>query len=59
MSRQARLDAPGPLHHIIIRGIETEKNVDDSHDRREFIDRMGQIALENEIKIYAWVLMTK
>ena len=41
MPRQARLDALGTLHHVIIRGIEKKKIVDDSHDRREFIDHMG------------------
>jgi REP element-mobilizing transposase RayT len=58
MTRQARIDAPGTIHHVIMRGIEKKKIGDDSHDKREFIDRMGQIALENEIKIYAWALMT-
>jgi REP element-mobilizing transposase RayT len=58
MARQARLDAPGTFHHVIIRGIETKKIADDPQDKREFIDRMGQIALDNDIKIYAWALMS-
>jgi hypothetical protein len=29
MPRQARLDAPGTLHHVIIRGIEKRRIVDD------------------------------
>lgn len=58
MARQARLDAPGTLHHVMIRGIEKGKIVDDRKDRQNFVDYMGQTALENDTKIYAWALMT-
>jgi len=34
MPRQARLDAPGTLHHVIIRGIERKETVKDDHDRQ-------------------------
>ena len=33
MPRQARLDAPGTLHHVIIRGIEKREIVDDAKDK--------------------------
>jgi putative transposase len=56
--RQARLDAPGTLHHVIIRGIERRDIVDDDQDRQDFVTRMGQIAVETETIIYAWSLMT-
>jgi putative transposase len=29
MPRQARLDTPGTLHHVIVRGIEKRRIVDD------------------------------
>jgi putative transposase len=58
MPRQARLDAPGTLHHVIVRGIERRKIVDDDTDREEFVDRMGRIAQKSETQIYAWALMT-
>jgi len=58
MARQARLDAPGTLHHIIIRGIEQRKIVDDGYDRKDFVSRMGKIASETRTPIYAWALMT-
>ncbi|MDI6687380.1 MAG: transposase [Desulfobacterales bacterium] len=57
MPRQARLDAPGTLHHIIIRGIEKKKIVSCDKDRQDFVARMGAIALETETSIYAWALM--
>jgi len=37
MLRQARLDVLGTLHHVIIRGIEKRKIVDDQKDRQEFV----------------------
>ena len=33
MPRQARLDAPGSLHHVIVRGIGKRSIVDDRKDR--------------------------
>ena len=58
MPRQARLDAPGTLHHVIVCGIERRKIVEDQTDREEFVGRMGKIAQESETQIYAWALMT-
>jgi REP element-mobilizing transposase RayT len=55
---QARLDAPGTLHHVIIRGIERKEIVKDDHDRQNFVYRMVTIALETGTLIYAWTLMT-
>ena len=57
MPRQARLDAPGTLHHVIIRGIEKRKIVNDDRDRNDFVTRLGTIASETETPIYAWALM--
>jgi REP element-mobilizing transposase RayT len=58
MPRGARLDTPGTLHHVILRGIEKRDIVDDDTDRENFITRMGNIALETGTSIYAWALMT-
>jgi len=58
MPRQARLDAPGTLHHVIVRGIEKRKIVDDRNDQDTFVERMGQNALDTDTKIYAWALMS-
>jgi len=58
MPRQARLDAPGTLHHIILRGIEKRRIVDDDKDRKNFVKRLGDLSEETETKIYAWSLLT-
>ncbi len=57
MPRQARLDVPGTLHHIIIRGTEKKKIVDDRHDRDGFITRLGTLSSETKTSVYAWSLM--
>ena len=57
MPRQARLDAPGTLHHVMIRGIEGSLVFKDDQDRQDFISRMGILAQETWTKILAWALM--
>ena len=57
MPRKARIDAPGALHHIIIRGIEKRKIFKDDKDCYQFIKRLGTILAETETPIYAWALM--
>jgi hypothetical protein len=58
MPRQARLDAPGTLHHVIMRGIEKHCIVNDDEDRENFVTRMGELSLETKTAIYAWALMS-
>ena len=57
MPRRARLDAPGTLHHVITRGIERRRIVDDDVDRENFVERMGRVASDTATVIYAWSLM--
>jgi hypothetical protein len=35
--RQARLDAPGTLHHVSVRGIEKQRIVQHRKDRQDFV----------------------
>ena len=58
MPRRARLDAPGTLHHVILRGINKRRIVDDIADRKNFVKRMGELASGTKTTIYAWALMT-
>ena len=58
MPRRARLDAPGTLHHVIIRGIEKRKIVDDEQDRAVFIAKLGELSIRTQTGIYAWALMS-
>ena len=57
MPRQARLDAPGTLHHVMIRGIEGTPIFRDDQDRGDFLSRIGQMVEKTGTKILAWTLM--
>jgi REP element-mobilizing transposase RayT len=57
MPRSARLDAPGVLHHVIGRGIEKRKIFLNDADRKDFIKRIGGVAKDGALDVYAWALM--
>jgi putative transposase len=57
MPRQARLDAPGTLHHVIVRGLERGMIVRDDIDRDAFVVRLGDVAQATGTAIYAWALL--
>ena len=57
MPRQARLDVPGALHHIMIRGINKSPIFRDDHDKTLFLGRLGQNLIRGRCVVYAWVLM--
>lgn len=58
MPRQARLDAPGILHHVIIRGIERRNIFKDDNDCNDLIVRLSFLLPETRISCYAWSLMS-
>ena len=57
MPCKARIDAPGALHHIMVRGIERRVIFRDNRDRMAFLDRLGRVLIETSTPCYAWVLM--
>ena len=57
MPRGPRLDAPGTLHHVMLRGIEKRDIVTDDKDRTDFVVRMGKLVQETGTTIYAWALL--
>jgi len=58
MPRLARLDAPGVLHHIMIRGIERRNIFRIKKDREDFLDRLSNLLPETQTSCYGWVLMS-
>ena len=58
MPRGARLDAPGTLHHVIVRGIEKRQVVDDDDDRTDFVKRLEKLSIETKTQIFSWALMS-
>jgi len=57
MPRTARLDAPGVLHHVMIRGIERRKIFRNNKDREDFIERLEILCPGTQTDCYAWVFM--
>jgi len=57
MPRQARLDAPGVLQHVMARGIERRKIFLDDKDRSSFLERLAVILEETQTQCYAWTLI--
>jgi putative transposase len=57
MPRLARLDAPGVLHHIMIRGIERRKIFRTHKDREDFLQRLARLLPETKTACYAWVFI--
>jgi REP element-mobilizing transposase RayT len=57
MPRGPRLDAPGTLHHVIFRGIETRCIVDNDQDRERLLERLGELVLETRTALCALALM--
>ena len=57
MPRQARLDAPGVLHHIMIHGIERRKIFINNRDREDMLERLAKLLSETQTACYACVFI--
>ncbi|MBK8576269.1 MAG: transposase [Elusimicrobia bacterium] len=57
MPRQARIDFPGLLHHIIARGIERRPIFSCKDDYTDFLDRIEPSTARVPTQILAWALM--
>ena len=57
MPRKSRIDAPGAMHHIIVRGIDRQHIFENDEDRNNFLSRLGVILTETKTDCYAWALM--
>ena len=58
MLRQARLDAPGVLHLVMIRGIERRKIFISDRDWEDFLERLSKLLPVTETACYAWVFLS-
>lgn len=57
MPRHKRLDCPGIVHHVIVRGIERRKIFRDENDHEEFLERLRGALEKTKCRCYAWALM--
>ena len=44
--RKAKIDAPGALNHVIVRGIERRKFFRSDYGRKNFLKRFGELITE-------------
>ena len=58
MPRKARLDAPGTLHHVMMRGTEGRSIFREDKDHQNFLSRLAQISEDTEARILAWTSMS-
>ncbi|MGD8342575.1 MAG: transposase [Desulfobacterales bacterium] len=57
MPRSARIDAPGVLHHIIIRGMNNRVIFTDDSDRDNLLERLAALLPETRTACYAWAFL--
>ncbi|WP_236021913.1 transposase [Geomesophilobacter sediminis] len=58
MPRLARLDIPGILQHVMVRGIEKREIFIDDRDRTAFVDRLSRLLLKTGTDCLAWSLLS-
>ena len=57
MPRKARIDIPGLLQHVIVRGIERRNIFLDDEDRKGFVSRFSSLLEETGTDCFAWALL--
>lgn len=58
MPRGPRLDGPGALHHVIVRGIEGRPLFLGDADRQDFLDRLAALVTETSLSVLAWAFLS-
>lgn len=54
MPCKPRIDAPGALHHVVVRGIMGQRIFLDDADKTNFLWRLNVLLKDSGIKCYAW-----
>lgn len=57
MPRRSRIDAPGAIQHVIVRGIERRKIFWDPSDCDALLTRLSHLVRESGVRCYAWALL--
>lgn len=57
MPRNKRIEIPGIIHHVIVRGLERRKIFIDNKDYETFIDRLRKSLSSTSCLCYAWALI--
>jgi REP element-mobilizing transposase RayT len=57
MPRGPRLDAPGVVHHVMVRGIEQSAIFQNDDDRADFIRRLARLLPDTQTTCLAWCVL--
>ncbi len=57
MPRQSRIDIPGLLQHVIVRGVARSDIFWGDEDREDFVQRLSLLLAETHTHCYAWTLL--
>jgi REP element-mobilizing transposase RayT len=57
MARVARRDAPGAVHHVLLRGIERRRIFLGTLDRENFLERLERLLPQTGAACFAWALL--
>jgi putative transposase len=57
MPRTSRIDAPGAVQHVMVRGINRQPIFDGQEDQEDLLRRTDLLLREEGVRCYAWVLM--
>lgn len=58
MPRQARIDYPGALHHVMGKGIEGKNIFEEEQDKQLFYALIKEILSKSSMQLYAWCIMS-
>ena len=58
MPRQKRINIPGTVHHVIVRGLDGQKLFFDDKDRNKLLFLLQTALKKTECQCYAWALMS-
>ncbi len=58
MPRIARIDTPGLLHHVMIRGITRRKIFNNDKDNENLIERLSILLPATKTQCYAWSFLS-
>ncbi len=58
MPRQARLDAPHTLHHVMVRGLGRRAIFRDDADWGDFVGRLAALAEAGALTVLAWACLS-
>jgi len=58
MARKLRVEYEGAIYHVVNRGVDRRRLFDNDADRQRFVTRLSRYAVELEVRVYLYCLMS-